>query len=111
MLFTLAMTFQDLPKNYYQYFGANCQDLDLGQLKRLFRRLSLVYHPDKNPDPEAIDSFMRLRAAYDTLIDDNKRELYNRMGPSNTDNMKTATAFNYVDTSVRQLALDHAMTL
>lgn len=111
MLFTLAMTFQDLPMNYYQYFGANCQDLDLGQLKRLFRRLSLVYHPDKNPDPEAVDNFMRLRAAYDTLIDDKKRELYNRIGPSAIANIKSATAFNYVDSSVRQLAIDHAMTL
>lgn len=41
------------------------------RLKRLYRRLALKYHPDKNPDdPEASDRFQALTRAYKALVGD-----------------------------------------
>jgi hypothetical protein len=108
---TLIITFLDLPMNYYQHFGASCQDLDLGQLKRLFRRLSLIYHPDKNPDPEAMENFVRLRTAYETLTDDKMREVYNRLGPNLKFVDSSATIIDCMEVSARRMAQDHVMSL
>ncbi|KAI9279919.1 hypothetical protein BC943DRAFT_363628 [Umbelopsis sp. AD052] len=111
ILGTLIVTFRDLPMNYYQHFGASCQDLDLGLLKRLFRRLSLIYHPDKNPDPEAMENFVRLRTAYETLTNDNRREVYNRMGPNLKFVDNSATVIDCMEASARRMAQDHVMSL
>jgi preprotein translocase subunit Sec63 len=108
---TLYYTYTTLPENYYEIFGASCDNLDVVQLKRLFRRASLIYHPDKNAGPEAVDNFVRVRNAYDTLINDKKREMYNRVGPSVVTGYKTATALDYVDASVKRMVVDHAMSL
>ena len=41
------------------------------RLKRLYRRLAMKYHPDKNPnDPEASDRFQALTRAYKALVGD-----------------------------------------
>eukprot|EP00931_Biecheleriopsis_adriatica_P101050 TRINITY_DN76273_c0_g1_i1.p1 TRINITY_DN76273_c0_g1~~TRINITY_DN76273_c0_g1_i1.p1 ORF type:complete len:912 (-),score=172.40 TRINITY_DN76273_c0_g1_i1:7-2742(-) len=41
------------------------------RLKRLYRRLALKYHPDKNPnDPEASERFQALTRAYKALVGD-----------------------------------------
>eukprot|EP00438_Fugacium_kawagutii_P000229 Skav212274 [mRNA] locus=scaffold732:224461:227070:- [translate_table: standard] len=41
------------------------------RLKRLYRRLAMKYHPDKNPnDPEAADRFQALTRAYKALVGD-----------------------------------------
>ena len=41
------------------------------RLKRLYRRLALKYHPDKNPDdPEASERFQALTRAYRALVGD-----------------------------------------
>lgn len=44
------------------------------EIRRAFRRLARRKHPDVNPDsPDAHDQFIRLRQAYETLIDDQIR--------------------------------------
>ena len=45
-------------------------------IKKAFKRLSLKYHPDKNNSFEAKDKFIKIREAYDILVDDNKRKIY-----------------------------------
>lgn len=37
-------------------------------VKRAFRRLAMRWHPDRNPDPAAVEHFKLLRAAYDALL-------------------------------------------
>ncbi|WP_041656635.1 DnaJ C-terminal domain-containing protein [Azoarcus sp. KH32C] len=39
------------------------------EIKKAFRRLAMRWHPDRNPDPHALEHFKQLRAAYETLID------------------------------------------
>lgn len=37
------------------------------EIKKAFRRLAMRWHPDRNPDPAAVEHFKALRAAYETL--------------------------------------------
>ncbi len=43
-----------------------------------YRRLALLYHPDKNPSPEAAERMKRINLAYEILGDPNKRAAYDR---------------------------------
>lgn len=45
--------------------GASAHDI-----KRSFRRLAMLWHPDRNPDPHAQEHFKALRAAYESLLAD-----------------------------------------
>ncbi len=51
------------------------------EIKRSYRKLAVRYHPDKNPgDASAEDRFKELGEAYDVLMDEEKRSVYDRMG-------------------------------
>jgi curved DNA-binding protein CbpA len=52
----------------------------IGELRRAYRRLAKVHHPDKNPGDEqnARLQFERVRLAYEVLSDERKRQLYDR---------------------------------
>ncbi|GAB2227056.1 hypothetical protein Drorol1_Dr00008856 [Drosera rotundifolia] len=50
-------------------------------IKKAYRRLSIQYHPDKNPDPEANKYFVEFIAkAYEALTDPVARENYEKYG-------------------------------
>ncbi|KAK9665386.1 hypothetical protein RND81_14G109200 [Saponaria officinalis] len=51
------------------------------EIKKAYRRLSVQYHPDKNPDPEANKYFVEYIAkAYQALTDPVSRENYEKYG-------------------------------
>ncbi len=53
----------------------------LNQIKKAYRRLAKELHPDKNTeDPEAVQKFQDLGAAYEALSDTETREKYNSCG-------------------------------
>lgn len=52
-----------------------------GEIKKAYRRLSIQYHPDKNPDPEANKYFVEfISKAYQALTDPVARENYAKYG-------------------------------
>eukprot|EP00742_Colponemidia_sp_Colp-10_P008233 GILJ01008903.1.p1 GENE.GILJ01008903.1~~GILJ01008903.1.p1 ORF type:complete len:375 (-),score=32.82 GILJ01008903.1:536-1660(-) len=51
------------------------------EIKKAYRKLSLQYHPDKNPNnEEAEQMFVEVTHAYEVLSDENKREIYDAHG-------------------------------
>ena len=54
---------------------------DAAAIKKAYRSLSLQYHPDKNPDPEAHKFVTEsITPAYKTLTDETARENYEKYG-------------------------------
>ncbi|CAB4271496.1 unnamed protein product [Prunus armeniaca] len=51
------------------------------EIKKAYRRLSIQYHPDKNPDPEAHNYFVEfISKAYQALTDPVSRENFEKYG-------------------------------
>ena len=61
--------------DYYSILGLN-DSANKSDIKRAYRRMSVVYHPDKNPAPDAADVFDAVRTAYEVLSHDEKRQAY-----------------------------------
>lgn len=61
--------------NYYQVLDVEPSATE-SDIKRAFRRLAIMYHPDKNRDPEAENIFKVINEAYDVLSDPASRRLY-----------------------------------
>lgn len=71
-----------MSKDYYALLGVK-SDATEQELKAAFRKLTLKYHPDRNPDDKvAEEKFKQINEAYQTLSDSNKRQIYD-MGGTN----------------------------
>jgi hypothetical protein len=75
----LGLEWQQKGPNYYSMLGVTRSSSPL-EIKRSFRTLSLQLHPDKNPSPEASSQFDTVKKAYDSLMDMELREVYNKFG-------------------------------
>lgn len=68
-------------KDYYKLLGVE-KDAGQGDIKKAFRKLSMQYHPDKNPNnPFAEDKFKEINEAYSVLSDPQKRARYDNPNP------------------------------
>ncbi len=60
---------KSMRKDYYKILGIE-KDADDNQIKKAYRKLAIVHHPDKNPDDEsAAERFKDVGEAYETLSD------------------------------------------
>jgi len=68
-------------EDYYKILGVP-RSADAKAIKKAFRKLSVKWHPDKNPDnkEEAEKKFQRIANAYTVLSDDEKRKVYDQFG-------------------------------
>ncbi|HTF21527.1 MAG TPA: J domain-containing protein [Chryseolinea sp.] len=60
---------------YYDILGVTRSATE-SEIKRAYRKLAVVYHPDKNPDPAAEQFFKLINEAYEVLGDPPKRSRY-----------------------------------
>lgn len=79
LIYCICAAFAFAGADYYKILGVS-KSASSADIKRAYRKLSLKYHPDKNPSPDASAKFAEIAAAYDVLSDEEKREAYNRGG-------------------------------
>jgi len=62
-------------KTYYQILEVD-KRASQEEIKSAYRRLAMLYHPDKNKLPEAEEMFKKIAEAYAVLSDPSKRKQY-----------------------------------
>ena len=64
------------------------------EIKSAFRKKARQYHPDVNKAPDAEEKFKQLGKAYETLMDDDKRSVYDRWGEEGLSNAGYSSQFD-----------------
>jgi molecular chaperone DnaJ len=66
-------------RDYYEVLGVQ-KNASKEEIKNVYRKLALQYHPDRNKDPTAEEKFKELSEAYAVLSDEEKRKRYDIYG-------------------------------
>ena len=75
-----------LATDFYTLLNIN-RDASEKEIKKAFRKLSLKYHPDRNPgDDLAHQRYLEINKAYETLLNPEKRQIYDIYGEEGLDN-------------------------
>ena len=76
--------------DYYEILEIN-KNATKDEIKSAFRKMARKYHPDINKEPGAEEKFKEIGKAYETLMDDDKRALYDRYGEDGLKNAGYST--------------------
>ncbi len=67
-------------RDYYEVLGVG-RDASADEIKKAYRKLATMYHPDRNPgDSQAEEKFKEAAEAYSVLSDPEKRSAFDRFG-------------------------------
>ncbi|RKP33012.1 hypothetical protein METBISCDRAFT_25205 [Metschnikowia bicuspidata] len=80
--------------DYYQVLGVS-RAASAEDLKRLYKKLAVKFHPDKNKDASAHEKFLLISKAYETLKDAKLRQDYDRKNGFSARGAGGATLFAY----------------
>ncbi|MCJ7622422.1 MAG: J domain-containing protein [Anaerolineaceae bacterium] len=82
-------------KDYYKVLGVS-KNADKDEIKKVYRKLAMKYHPDHNPgDKAAEDKFKEINEAYQVLSDDEQRARYDQLGSSYTQWQQSGARGNF----------------
>ncbi|RAX57329.1 DnaJ family protein [Helicobacter monodelphidis] len=70
-----------MSKSLYETLEVS-QDASEEEIKKAYRKLARIYHPDVNKDKKAEEKFKEINAAYEILSDAKKRKQYDQFGDS-----------------------------
>src|SRR3954447_8121730 len=74
-------------RDYYEVLGVS-READKDEVERAFRKLARQHHPDRNiGDPEAEARFKECTEAHEVLVDEAKRDRYDRYGHAGLEGM------------------------
>ncbi|GAB0098417.1 dnaJ homolog subfamily C member 1 [Sergentomyia squamirostris] len=79
---------EDINENFYTLLGIE-QNATTAEVKRAFRTLSVIHHPDKTTAEDANVKFRNLVSVYEVLKDPEKREKYNQVLKNGLPNWKS----------------------
>ena len=103
-------------KDYYYILGIK-QNASSEEIKKAYRKLSLKFHPDKNDgDDFFTERFKEIQEAYETLIDNTKRNNYDNLKPNNSNTQQANHGANftpeieYFKSSIMYFEFDEAIT-
>mmetsp|Transcript_5429 Transcript_5429/g.14672 ORF Transcript_5429/g.14672 Transcript_5429/m.14672 type:complete len:365 (-) Transcript_5429:318-1412(-) len=65
--------------DYYKVLGLD-RGASEAEIGKAYKKLALKYHPDKNKDTNAEETFKKISEAYSTLSDGEKRKMYDQFG-------------------------------
>ncbi len=83
-------------RDFYEVLEVS-RDATEADIKRSYRRMAMVYHPDKNNSPDAAERFKEVAEAYEVLRDSKKRATYDRYGQAAFDQPGRNSGFEHVD--------------
>jgi molecular chaperone DnaJ len=66
-------------RDYYEVLGVQ-KSASKEEIKNAYRKLALQFHPDRNKEPSAEETFKEVSEAYAVLSDDEKRKRYDVYG-------------------------------
>jgi len=69
---------EEVNKNFYEVMEID-QTASTAEVRKAYKRLALVLHPDKNDAPDAEVQFRQLAGIYEVLKDKTKREMYDKV--------------------------------
>merc|ERR1711997_339005 len=77
-IFDLVEEVNQIKQNFYEYMELT-QEATTSEVRKAYRKLSLVLHPDKNDAEDAQIKFRWLASIYEVLKDTEKRAIYDRV--------------------------------
>lgn len=68
--------FNDISNNFYSILEID-ENATHEEIKKAYKKLACLYHPDKNKDPMSSEKFIKIKTAYDILSNPETRYKYN----------------------------------
>lgn len=66
-------------RDYYEILGVE-KSASAAEIKSAYRKMALKYHPDRNKEANAEETFKEINEAYQVLSDEQKRKTYDQFG-------------------------------